>query len=49
MIANLTICTVILRVYLIELYDVDTVEFRSRMLIQGIELLYVVKGQQVPG
>ena len=49
MIANLTICTVILRVYLIHLYDVDTVEFRTRMLIQGIELLYIVKGQWAPG
>ena len=49
MIANLTICTVILRVYLIQLYDVDTVKFRTRMLIHCIELLYIVKGQWAPG
>ena len=34
---------------LILLYDVDAVEFRTRMLIQGIELLYIVKGQWTPG
>ena len=49
MVANLTICAVILRVYLILLYDVDAVEFRTRMLIHGIELLYIVKGQWAPG
>ena len=49
MIANLSICTVILRVYLIQLYDVDALEFRTRMLIHGIELLYIVKGQRAPG
>ena len=39
---------VILRVYLIQLYDVDIVEFRTRMLVHGIELLYIVKGQWAP-
>ena len=34
---------------LIQLYDVDTVEFKTRMLIQGIELLYIIKGQWAPG
>ena len=34
---------------LIQLYDVDAVEFKTRTLIHGIELLYIVKGQQAPG
>ena len=34
---------------MIQLYDVDSVEFMTRMLIHGIELLYIVKGQWAPG
>ena len=28
---------------------IDTVEFKTRMLIHGIDLLYIVKGQWAPG
>ena len=37
---------VILRVYLIQLYDVDTVEFRTRTLIHCDALLYIDKGSR---
>ena len=40
----ITICTVILRVYLIQLYDVDAVEFRTRTLKHCSKLLYIDKG-----
>ena len=30
-------------------YGVEAVEFKTRMLIHGIELLYIVKGQWAPG
>ena len=45
----ITICSVILSIQLVQLYGVDAVEFKTRMLIHGIELLYAVKGQQAPG
>ena len=35
--------TMILTVCLIQLYDVDAVEFRTRTLIHGSELLYMDK------
>ena len=41
-----TIYTMILRVYLIQLYDVDTVEFRTRILIHCDALLCIDKGSR---
>ena len=40
----IAIYTMILRVYLIQLYDVDAVEFRTRTLIHCDALLYIDKG-----